>query len=259
MEWEASYRTVWLSDIHLGSRACRVSLLIDFLSRVQCEQLYLVGDIIDLKSLRRSFFWPSSHTEVLRLILKKSEAGTRVTYIPGNHDDEFRRLSGTCFGNVEIVKNAIHTTRSGKRLLILHGDEFDGVIKCSPLLLTIGSAAYGLLLSFNRIVHWTNELLDRPYWSLAQHVKSRVSNAVRYVERFRRACLLAAREARVDGVVCGHIHRADLCSRDGLLYCNDGDWVESCTALVEDARGELNLVSWAEVAATHSVSLKQAA
>jgi UDP-2,3-diacylglucosamine pyrophosphatase LpxH len=181
---------------------------------------------------------------VLRLLLKKSREGTRITYIPGNHDRDFRALIGARFGNVEIAGQCIHTTRTGRRLLVLHGDEFDSVIKCAPLAVLVGAAGYRGLLALNRLAHWFRDLLGRPYWSLAQHVKGRIGNAMRYVSEFQRASLLAAKEARVDGVVCGHIHRADLIVRDGLLYCNDGDWVESCTALAENPLGELKLITW---------------
>jgi UDP-2,3-diacylglucosamine pyrophosphatase LpxH len=244
-----AFRTIWLSDVHLGSRACRVGLLLDFLQRTRCEVLYLVGDIVDLESLRRSFFWPISHTEVLRLLLKKSQEGTRIIYIPGNHDNDLRVLAGARFGNIEVARQWVHTTRAGRRLLVLHGDEFDTVIKCGALAALFGSTAYRSLLALNRFAHWVNELLGRPYWSLAQHVKNRIGNALRYVDEFQHASLLAAKKACVDGVVCGHIHKADLAERDGLWYCNDGDWVESCTALVEDQRGELSLITWRETAA----------
>jgi UDP-2,3-diacylglucosamine pyrophosphatase LpxH len=237
-------RTVWLSDVHLGSPACRVRLLLDFLRRTRCELLYLVGDIIDLESLNRSFYWPDSHTEVLQLLLEKSQQGTRVIYIPGNHDDELRAFDGARFGNIEIAREVIHTTRAGSRLLVLHGDQFDAVVRGTSLRVLLGGLACRSLLKLNRLVHWLHDLAGRPYWSLAQHVKSRFEVAKRYVERFQDATLDAAREAGVDGVVCGHIHRADLAERDGLLYCNDGDWVESCTALVEDQAGELSLLTW---------------
>jgi UDP-2,3-diacylglucosamine pyrophosphatase LpxH len=237
-------RSIWLSDVHLGSRACRADLLLGFLQSARCDVLYLIGDIIDLESMKRSVHWPASHTEVLRLILEKSQTGTRVVYVPGNHDDELRILCGRSFGNIEITRRHIHTTKSGRRLLVLHGDEFDNVIKCGALVKALGGAACRSLLTLNRFVHWVHDVFGRPYWSLAQHVKQRFGHAVRYVEKFQAACLAAAAEAGVDGVVCGHIHRADLLERDGLLYCNDGDWVESCTALVEDQRGRLSLVSW---------------
>jgi UDP-2,3-diacylglucosamine pyrophosphatase LpxH len=254
-------RSVWLSDVHLGSKGCRVGLLLDFLRQTSCEFLYLVGDIIDLESLRHTFYWPASHSEVLRMLLKKSQEGTRIVYIPGNHDDDLRAFAGVKFGNIEVLQQAIHTTRAGKRLLVLHGDQFDGIVRGRPLGVLLGGFACRTLLSMNRFVHWLHDRLDRPYWSLAQHIKSRFGGARRYVDRFRQATLVAAREARVDGVVCGHIHKADLVEVDGLLYCNDGDWVESCTALVEDQLGELSVLEWrpsvaaVAIAARSSVSV----
>jgi UDP-2,3-diacylglucosamine pyrophosphatase LpxH len=239
-----TFRAVWLSDVHLGSRACRAGLLLDFLKRHRCEVLYLVGDIIDLESLRQTFFWPSSHTEVLTLLLKRSQEGTRIVYVPGNHDADLRALVGTKFGNIEIVRRCIHTTANGRRLLVLHGDEFDGLIRHNTLAMLLGSAAYRVLLIANRFTHWVRELSGHSYWSLAQHVKSRLGKAMRYVRDFERASLRAARDAHVDGVVCGHIHKAGMHEQDGLIYCNDGDWVESCTALVEDSEGQLSLVTW---------------
>lgn len=238
------FRTIWLSDTHLGSRECRVELLLDFLRHSRCETLYLVGDIIDLESLRRSFFWPASHTEVLRVLLAKSQEGTRIVYIPGNHDDDMRALIGLRFDNVAVLGRCIHTTATGRRLLVLHGDEFDGVIKHGLVTAVAGSLAYRTLLALNRFAHWLNERSGRPYWSLAQHVKTRLGKARRYIETFRQASLQAARAAGVDGIVCGHIHEAGVVERDGVLYCNDGDWVESCTALVEQASGALELVAW---------------
>jgi UDP-2,3-diacylglucosamine pyrophosphatase LpxH len=254
-------RAVWLSDVHLGSRACRVGLLLDFLRQTNSEILYLVGDIIDLESLRRAFYWPASHNEVLRMLLKKSQEGTKIVYIPGNHDDDLRAFAGVTFGNIEVLQQAIHTTRAGKRLLVLHGDQFDAIVRGRSLGVLLGGFACRTLLSMNRFVHWLHDLIDRPYWSLAQHVKSRFGGARRYIDRFREATLAAAREARVDGVVCGHIHKADLVEVDGLLYCNDGDWVESCTALVEDQAGELSVLKWrpsvaaVAIAARSSVSV----
>jgi UDP-2,3-diacylglucosamine pyrophosphatase LpxH len=242
---DAGFKTIWLSDVHLGSRACRETLLLDFLRNSRCETLYLVGDIIDLESLRSSFFWPTSHTEVLRVLLKKSQEGTRVIYIPGNHDDDMRALIGLRFGNIEVQGRSIHTTGAGRRLLVLHGDEFDAVIKHGFLSGLVGSVAYRTLLSLNRFVHWLHEVSGRPYWSLAQHVKTKIGSAQRYIATFRQASLQAAEAAQLDGIVCGHIHKAELVEHDnGLVYCNDGDWVESCTALVERESGELALVTW---------------
>jgi UDP-2,3-diacylglucosamine pyrophosphatase LpxH len=249
MSFIEHHRTIWLSDIHLGSRACRVGMLLDFLAHTRSDVLYLVGDIIDVESLRQSFYWPKTHTEVLQKIFRKGREGTRIVYIPGNHDDDFRALVGTRFGFIEVERQLVHKTADGRRLLVLHGDEFDSALKCGMLALVFGCFGYRLLLVLNRANHWINEMLGRPYWSLAQSVKIRIGKALRYVARFEAACLHAAREAKVDGVVCGHIHKADLIEKDGLVYCNDGDWVESCTALLEDASGELTLCRWAEVAA----------
>jgi UDP-2,3-diacylglucosamine pyrophosphatase LpxH len=250
---ETAFKTVWLSDVHLGSRACRVQLLLDFLRQTRCDTLYLVGDIVDLESLRSSFFWPTSHTEVLRVLLKKSQEGTRIVYIPGNHDDDLRAVIGLRFDNIEVLGRCVHTTSTGRRLLVLHGDEFDAVIKHGVLSAVVGAVAYRSLLCLNRLVHWFHEVSGRPYWSLAQHVKTKIGKAQRYIATFRHASLQAAEAAGVDGIVCGHIHKAELIEHDnGLVYCNDGDWVESCTALVERPNGALELLAWrprAEMAA----------
>jgi UDP-2,3-diacylglucosamine pyrophosphatase LpxH len=247
-------RSVWVSDVHLGSRACRASLVLDFLRRTRCEVLYLLGDIIDLESLRREFYWPESHTEVLRTIIEKSRAGTRVIYIPGNHDDELRAYAGLKIGNIEISDPVVHTTALGQRLLVLHGDQFDFVVRGTGLRVRLGAHACRALLALNRFVHWLNDLVGRPYWSLAQHVKSRFGFVRRYVERYQQATLAAAREADVDGIICGHIHKAEMTELDGLVYCNDGDWVESCTALVEDESGRLSLLPWRPSAAAVAAS-----
>jgi UDP-2,3-diacylglucosamine pyrophosphatase LpxH len=255
-------RTIWLSDIHLGSKACRVDLLLDFLRGTECATLYLVGDVVDLERMRRSFYWPESHTEVLRTILEKSQQGTRVVYIPGNHDDDFRALAGQMLGPIEIVRRAVHLTSDGRRLLVLHGDEFDHFLGCKSLANLAGGFAYCALLGLNRLVGWWRAMRGRPYWSLAQHVKERIPKAIRYVENFQRACIRAAREEGMDGVVCGHIHRAAIVEDDDFIYCNDGDWVESCTAIAEDASGALSLIRWAEpqkTAETPSLSLARAA
>ena len=251
------YRTLWLSDIHLGSRACRIDLLLDFLRRHRCERLYLVGDIIDLERMRNRLYWPKAHTEALELILAMARSGTRVVYVPGNHDHDFRGMAGSHLGPVEVHRETVHETADGRRLLVLHGDEFDSALRCNALASLIGCAGYGLLLGLNRLTHGVNALLRRPYWSLAQAVKMRIGKAARYVARFQEACLDAARDAGLDGVVCGHIHRADLIERKGLVYCNDGDWVESCTALAEDDRGRLALIQWGQSAVTVDEALPE--
>ena len=251
------HRTIWLSDIHLGSRACRIDLLLDFLDRHRCDRLYLVGDIIDLARLRNRFYWPRSHTSALQKILDLARAGTEIIYVPGNHDDDFRAMAESFLGPARVCRQAIHQTADGRSLLVLHGDEFDGALKCGAVASLIGCTAYGLLLSLNRLGHRINTLLGRPYWSLAQAVKMRVGEASAYVERFQDACLQAAREAKVDGVVCGHIHRAALIERDGLIYCNDGDWVESCTALIETDQGALELIHWGRTEAAPVASVAE--
>jgi UDP-2,3-diacylglucosamine pyrophosphatase LpxH len=240
-------RSVFVSDVHLGSRGCRADLLLEFLKSVEVDYLFLVGDIVDLWSLRKNFYWPQEHNNVLRTILGKAKGGTRVIYIPGNHDEELREFSGSVFGNLEIHREFIHTTNDGRQLLVIHGDEFDTVVKCSPWLARLGSHAYDFTLSLNRYVNAIRKLFGYPYWSLANYLKHRVKNAVQYISSFENAVALAARKRGVDGVVCGHIHRAEISKIDGVQYCNDGDWVESCSALVEDMNGRLALWSWPEM------------
>ena len=241
-------RSVFISDVHLGFKGCRAEFLLDFLRRVECEQIYLVGDIIDLWSLQRSFYWPQAHNDVIRTILGKAKHGTRVMYVPGNHDRAFRDHDGLTLGNVEIRLEAIHETADGRRFLVLHGDEFDGIVRASPLLESLGNRAYAAALRLNRYVNEVRHLLGYPYWSLAAFLKHKVKNAVKYIANFERALAVEARRRGVDGVICGHIHRAEITEIDGILYCNDGDWVESCTTLVEDFAGRLSLLRWTEKA-----------
>lgn len=240
------FRSVFISDIHLGFKGCSADYLLDFLHSVEAERLYLVGDIIDVWSLKKQFFWPQAHNDVIRTILGKAKRGTRVIYIPGNHDEIFRDYDGLTFGNVEIRRQALHVTADNRRLLVLHGDEFDSVIKCSPWLGHLGSHAYALTLRLNRYVNWMRRRLGFPYWSLATYLKLKVKNATQYISSFEQAVARAARERGVDGLICGHIHRAEILNIDGVLYCNDGDWVESCTTLVEDHEGRLQLLRWTE-------------
>src|SRR5262245_32635519 len=243
-------RTVFVSDVHLGSRGCRADLLLEFLKSIEVDRLFLVGDIFDLWAMRKSFFWPQEHNNVLRTILGKAKGGTRVIYIPGNHDEEVREFCGTVFGNLEIHREYVHTTGENKKLLVMHGDEFDTVVKCSPWLARLGASAYDFLLWMNRYVNSVRRLFGFQYWSLASYLKHRVKNAVQYISSFENAVAHAARKRGVDGVVCGHIHRPEISEIDGVTYCNDGDWVESCSALVEDMNGRLSILSWPEVRAT---------
>jgi UDP-2,3-diacylglucosamine pyrophosphatase LpxH len=237
-------RTVFISDIHLGSRDCRADLVLDFLKRVQTDQLILVGDIIDVWSLRRSFYWPQSHSDVLRTILGKTKHGTRVIFVPGNHDEQFRNVCGMAFGNLEVQPEYIHETLQGRRLLVMHGDEFDGAVKCSRWLASLGSGLYDFVLRLNRALNAWRHRFGLGYWSLAGYLKSRVGNAMKYVHSFEQAAAHEARRRGMDGIVCGHIHRPEMTDINGVLYCNDGDWVDSCSALIEHRSGELDLWHW---------------
>ena len=244
-----TFRTLFISDIHLGSRGCQAAMLLDFLRSVRCDTLYLVGDIIDFWSMRRGLYWPQEHNDVVRTVLGMARHGTRVIYVPGNHDELFRDHLDTVFGNVEIRERSIHVTADGRRLLVLHGDEFDGVVRCSPLLARVGSRAYDMLIWLNRYLNACRRYLGYGYWSLAAFLKHRVKNAVQYIGDFERAVARVARQEGVDGLVCGHIHRPEIRMVDGVLYCNDGDWVESCSALAEHRDGRLELLHWAEIVA----------
>jgi UDP-2,3-diacylglucosamine pyrophosphatase LpxH len=239
-------RSVFVSDVHLGSKGCRADLLLDFLESVDSEYLFLVGDIVDFWALRRNFHWPQAHGDVLRTVLAKARAGTRVIYIPGNHDADLREFCGSVFGNVSIHRDFVHRTADGRQLLVIHGDDFDTMVQCSPWLAKLGSKAYDTSLRLNRYVNAVRRRFGYPYWSLASYLKQRVGNAMRYIAGFEQAAAGAARRLGVDGVVCGHIHRAGIRDIGGIQYCNDGDWVESCSALVEDMNGRLALWAWPE-------------
>lgn len=240
------YRTVWISDIHLGTSGCNAELLLDFLHSIKCDTLYLVGDIVDGWRLRKGWYWPSSHNEVLRRILKMAHKGTRVVYVPGNHDEMFRDYVGLGFGGVELAHEAIHETADGRLLLVTHGDMFDSVVLYAKWLAFLGDAAYTFLLKANVWLNAVRRRFHLPYWSLSSYMKLRVKNAVAFIGQYEEAVARAAIERGVDGVVCGHIHHAEIREFDGVTYYNDGDWVESCTALVEDKHGNMSIVDWAE-------------
>ena len=238
------YRTIWLSDIHLGSPGCQADFLLEFLRLHAADQLYLVGDILDGWQLRRSWYWPQAHNDVVQKLLRMARKGTRVVYIPGNHDELTRQFIGLWFGGIQIVEEAIHTTARGRRLWVTHGDLFDGVMKHARWLAYIGGHLYELLLKLNRLVNWARRRLGLPYWSMSQYLKHQVKNAVNFITDFEHVMTTEARRRGCDGVVCGHIHKAEIREVDGVLYCNDGDWVESLTALVETYDGELQLIHW---------------
>jgi UDP-2,3-diacylglucosamine pyrophosphatase LpxH len=243
------YRTIWLSDIHLGTRGCKAEFLLDFLRCNESETLYLVGDIIDGWRLRRSWYWAQSHNDVIQKVLRKARKGTNVVYIPGNHDEWLRDYTGLTFGGIALADEIIHVTASGKRLLILHGDAFDGVVKYARWLALLGDWAYTLTLWVNNHFNHIRRKLGYPYWSLSAYLKGKVKNAVEYVGNFAEAVAEEAGRRGVDGVVCGHIHKAEIRDLGGVLYCNDGDWVESCTALVEHWDGRLEIINWVELRA----------
>jgi UDP-2,3-diacylglucosamine pyrophosphatase LpxH len=241
------YRAVFISDVHLGTRGCRSDFLVDFLRRITCERLYLVGDIIDGWRLRKSWYWDKQCDEVLRLILRHARSGTEVTYIPGNHDEMFRAWLplGLEIAGVSLRKEAVHVTADNRRLLVMHGDEFDSVVRYAKFLAYLGDWAYNLVLNLNTWFNAVRRRLGYPYWSLSQWLKRQVKEAVKAIDRFETALAGEARRRGFDGVVCGHIHHAEMREVNGVLYINDGDWVESCTALVEHADGRLELVDWA--------------
>jgi UDP-2,3-diacylglucosamine pyrophosphatase LpxH len=239
-------RTAFISDTHLGTAGCNAELLLDFLKTVDCETLYLVGDIVDGWQLRKGWYWPPRHNDIVRCVLKKAKHGTRVVYVPGNHDEAFRGYVGLNLGGIELMPEAIHVTADGRRLLVLHGDEFDGVVLYAKWLAFLGDSTYTLLLKLNRILNWVRRKQGLPYWSLSSHLKKKVKNAVQFISSFEEVVAHAAQERGAHGVVCGHIHSAEIREIGNVTYYNDGDWVESCTALVEHADGRMEIIDWAE-------------
>ena len=237
-------RTVWISDLHLGTPGCQAHALLDFLRDVRCDTLYLVGDIIDGWQLRRSWYWPQAHNDVVQKILRKARKGTRVIFVPGNHDEFARRYVSHSFGGVEVVDECVHLTADGRRLWVTHGDLFDGVVQCAKWLAYTGDVAYEFVLKLNRLFNRARARLGLPYWSLSRYLKLKVKRAVSYVGEFEAAVAREARRRGADGVVCGHIHHAELRDIDGMLYANDGDWVESLSALVEWPEGRLEIIDW---------------
>ena len=243
----AEYRSIFISDTHLGTRGCRGDFLADFLRRTSAQHLFLVGDIIDGWRLRKSWYWDENHDDVLRQILRHARAGTKVTYIPGNHDEMFRSWlpAGVDISGIRLCKEAEHVTADGKRLLIMHGDEFDNVVRYAKFLALLGDWAYTTALIVNRWFNNVRRRLGLPYWSLSAWLKRQVKEAVKAIDRFESALAAEARRRGFDGVVCGHIHHAEMREVDGIMYMNDGDWVESCTALVEHHDGRMELIDWA--------------
>jgi UDP-2,3-diacylglucosamine pyrophosphatase LpxH len=238
------YRTIWISDVHLGTRGSKAEYLLDFLKRSDSETLYLVGDIIDGWRLKKSWYWPQAHNDVVQKLLRKARKGTRVVLIPGNHDDFLRSFTGFELGRIPIHKHVIHESADGRKFLVVHGDAFDGIVTYARWLAFLGDTAYTFALVANR---WFNALRRRlgfSYWSLSAYLKHKVKNAVAFIANFEGAMAEVARKRGLSGVICGHIHHAEMRAIGDVLYCNDGDWVESCTALVEHFDGRLEILRW---------------
>ncbi|MBP7338343.1 MAG: UDP-2,3-diacylglucosamine diphosphatase [Niveispirillum sp.] len=244
-----SYRAIWLSDIHLGTRGCQADMLLDFLKHTESDVLYLVGDIVDGWRLKKSWYWPQAHNDVVQKILRRARKGAQVFMIPGNHDEAFRDYIGLQFGGVTILEDTIHTAADGKRYLVIHGDQFDAVVRYAKWLAFVGDTAYTFLLWLNTLLNKARRKLGFPYWSLSAYLKHKTKKAVEFIGDYETALTDEARRRQVDGVICGHIHHAEIRDMDGVLYVNDGDWVESCTALVEHPDGRLEILRWADIVA----------
>jgi UDP-2,3-diacylglucosamine pyrophosphatase LpxH len=238
------YRAIFISDLHLGTPGCQAEALLSFLKHNSSEYLYLVGDIVDGWQLKRRWHWPQAHNDVIQKLLRRARKGTRVVYVPGNHDEFARQFVNHQFGGVELLEEAEHTLADGRRLWLTHGDYFDAVVQYAKWLAHVGDNLYELTLRLNRYVAKLRSHLGLPYWSLSAYLKHKVKSALNYVTAFEDALAQEAKRRGFHGVVCGHIHRAQIREIDGVLYCNDGDWVESRSAMIENFDGSLELLFW---------------
>lgn len=238
------YRSIWISDAHLGLRDSQGERLLRFLRSVECDYVYLVGDMIDLWQIKRRWYWPGELNGIVRRLLNMVENGTEVYFLPGNHDDAFRDWLGVNFGGIEIRDRVIHQTADRRRLLVLHGDEFDTIVQCRRWLAKLGAAVYDYLVMFNRAINAVRRKFGLPQWSLAAIIKRKVKSAVSCTESFEDAAVHAAHRVGVDGIICGHIHNPSIRHIKGLTYHNCGDWVENCSAIVEDHAGELSILRY---------------
>ena len=241
------FRTIFISDIHLGTPGCKADFLLDFLRHTESETLYLVGDIVDGWRLKKNWFWTQAHNDVVQKVLRKARKGTEVIYVPGNHDEFARDFLDQEFGQIKVVRDAIHETFDGRKFLVAHGDECDGVMIYAKWLAVLGDAAYGTALVLNTWFNLARRRLGLPYWSLSKYLKHKVKNAVQFISNYEHAMARLARERGADGIICGHIHHAEIREIDGILYLNDGDWVEGCTALVEHFDGRWEVLHWADL------------
>ncbi|WP_373020009.1 UDP-2,3-diacylglucosamine diphosphatase [Thiomicrorhabdus sp.] len=242
------YRTIWISDTHLGSKGCKANFLSEFLKQNDCDTLIMVGDIIDGWKMSKRVFWPQEHTNVIRRILTRAKRGTKVIYITGNHDDMLRRYSGIQFGNIDLLDEYVHTTADGRKIWCIHGDQFDGVVQCHRWIALFGDFLYESMLHVNRWFNQARHRLGFGYWSLSAYLKARVKRAVNFISDFENAVAKEAQHKNMDGVICGHIHHAEIRQiSPEITYYNCGDWVESCTALVEDFEGNITLINWVKL------------
>ena len=239
------FRALFISDVHLGARGCQAELLLDFLRFHDADTIYLVGDIVDGWRLRSTWHWPQAHNDVVQKLLRKARKGSRIIYVPGNHDEFMRDFYGTHFGGIEVMEQTIHVSADGRRFLIIHGDLFDVVIRNARWLALLGNHAYDLAITLNTYFNAIRRLLGMKYWSLSRWIKLKVKNAVNFIGEFEKTLSAEGRRQHVDGVVCGHIHHPVIRNIDGLVYVNCGDWVESCTAAVEHFDGQLEIIEWA--------------
>ena len=246
MNEECRYRTIWISDFHLGTKHTKVEFLLDFLKNNESDYLYLVGDIFDGWALGKSWYWPQMHNDVIQKLLRKVRKGTKVIYIPGNHDEFARGFVDMNFGGISTKLQSIHTTVDGRQFLVLHGDRFDGVIQYARWISFLGAKAYEVALVMNRWYNFIRKKMGFSYWSLSAYLKNKAKRAVQHIADFEKAVAKEARKYEVEGVVCGHIHQPEISEINGIIYCNTGDWVESCTALVEHVDGTLEVLRWSD-------------
>ncbi|MFM8858585.1 MAG: UDP-2,3-diacylglucosamine diphosphatase [Methylocystis sp.] len=238
------YRTLFLSDLHLGTRAAQAELLLDFLKYHEAETIYLVGDIVDGWRLKKGWYWPQAHNDVVQKFLRKVRKGVRVIYIPGNHDEFARNYTGLTFGGIEVVSEALHKTADDKKIIVMHGDQFDIVVCNARWLAYLGDWAYRVAISTNTWINTARRLSGMSYWSLSAWAKMKVKNAVNFIGDFEKTLALEAKRKNADGVICGHIHHATIKQIDGVLYINTGDFVESCSAVVEHEDGHFEIIYW---------------
>jgi len=243
---ERRYRTLFISDVHLGTKGCQAEALLEFLKHHEADTIYLVGDIVDGWRLKSGWFWPQSHNDVVQKLLRQGRKGARIVYVPGNHDEFLREFCGVHFGDIEIVETIVHDAADGKRYLVMHGDAFDLVIHHARWLAFLGDWAYEIALALSTRINIVRRRLGFTYWSLSAWAKARVKNAVNFIGRFEETLAAEARRHGVDGVICGHIHSAATRDFDGFTYINTGDWVESCTAVVEHRDGRMEIIRWQE-------------